>query len=82
MIYLIKEVSEYLIDKEFRMNLYSNKLHIVNYNKLISIDDDYISVMNNSNKIVIKGSNLTLIKILDHELLIKGKVNKIEVQDE
>lgn len=79
---MIKKINNYVNDTEFRLDLYKDRLHINNFKKIISLEDNYISLLSDKNKIIIKGNNLLLIKILDNELLIKGKINNIEVIDE
>lgn len=79
---MLKEINNYINDNNFKLSLYKNKLNIVNYKKLLSIEENYISVLLEKKKIIIKGSNLFLIKILDNELLIKGNIKSIEVIDE
>ena len=72
-------ISNYINDKEFRFTVYDNKIHIINFNKIITLEDNYISILSNSKKINIKGLNLVLVKLLDNELLIKGNITNIEV---
>ena len=72
-------ISNYINDKEFRFTVYDNKIHIINFNKIITLEDNYISILSSSKKINIKGLNLVLVKLLDNELLIKGHINSIEV---
>lgn len=79
---MLKEINNYINDNNFKLSLYKNKLNIVNYKKLLSLEENYISVLLEKKKIIIKGSNLLLIKILDNELLIKGNIKNIEVIDE
>ena len=79
---MIKKINNYVNDTEFRLELYKDKLHINNFKKIISLEDNFISLLSNKNKIIIKGENLLLVKILDNELLINGKIKNIEVIDE
>ena len=80
--YMLDRVKNYIRDDEFRMTLYNNKINIVNYKLLISLEDNYISFKTINKKINIIGKDLVLKKLLDNELLIKGTINKIEVIDE
>ena len=69
----------YINDKEFRFTVYENKIHIINFNKIITLEDNYISILSINKKINIKGLKLVLIKLIDNELLIKGNISNIEV---
>lgn len=79
---MLKKINNYINDNNFKLSLYKNKLNIVNYKKLLSLEENYISILLEKKKLIIKGSNLFLIKILDNELLIKGNIKNIEVIDE
>jgi len=72
-------ISNYINDKEFRFTVYNNKIHIINFNKIITLEDNYISLLSNNKKINIKGSSLVLLKLVDNELLVKGNISNIEV---
>ena len=76
---MFKFINNYLNDKEFRFTVYEDKIHIINFNKIITLEDNYISLLSINKKINIKGLNLVLIKLVDNELLIKGNINSIEV---
>jgi len=54
-------------------------LHIINYKKILSLDEEYISVITDNKKINIKGDKLIPQKLLDNEILIIGKIKNIEV---
>ena len=72
-------ISNYINDKEFRFTVYEDKIHIINFNKIITLEDNYLSLLSINKKINIKGLNLVLIKLVDKELLIKGNITSIEV---
>ena len=72
-------ISNYINDKEFRFTVYEDKIHIINFNRIITLEDNLISLLSNNKKINIKGLNLVLVKLLDNELLIKGNITNIEV---
>lgn len=69
----------YINDKEFRLTVYENKIHIINFKRIITLEDNYISLLSQNKKINIRGINLLLAKLLDNELLIKGNISSIEV---
>lgn len=72
-------ISNYINDKEFKFTIYEDKIHIINLNKIITLEDNYISLLSINKKINIKGNNLVLSKLVDNELLIKGNISSIEV---
>ena len=79
---MLKDIREYIGSEEFEMNIKKNKINIINYKRIISISPTNISILSPTQKIVITGTNLSLNKLLDEEILIVGKLQKIEVYDE
>ena len=79
---MINNIRNFINDNEFRLTLFKDMVNVINYSKIISLEENYISIIANEKKILIKGNNLVLKKILDNELLIKGIINSIEVVNE
>lgn len=76
---VLKKVYEYVKDEEFRFTVYNNRIHIINYLKINTLNSDYILIECNDRRISIKGRNLVLNRLLEKEALIVGEVNNIEV---
>ena len=74
------ELRNYINDVEFRVNLYKDKVHIVNYTKIVTIEKSRISIGYSSGMLIIKGKDLALKKLLDDEILIKGIINSVELE--
>ena len=55
-----------------------NKINIVNYKKIDYFDFDKIILSMNDKKIIFKGNNLVLTKLLNDEVEIKGVIKNIE----
>lgn len=79
---MLNKIYDYISDNEFRFTIYDNKIHIINYKKIISLEDNYISFLSSNKKIIIHGNNLLLKKLLDNELLLQGFITSIEVINE
>lgn len=79
---MFDRINNFIKDNEFMINIYEDNIYIKNYTRIISIENNYISLYSAKKKIIIKGKNLTLKKILDYELLIVGDFNNIEVINE
>ena len=79
---MIESVRNYIKDLDFRFTVYLDKVNIINYQKIISLEDDKILLLGGNKKITIRGKNLTLSKLLDDEVLILGEITKIEVDHE
>lgn len=78
---MLEKISNFINDKEFRFTIYENQIHIINYKKIISLEDDKIIIQGNQKIINIKGNNFKLEKLLNEELLCIGQVQRIELQD-
>ena len=76
---MLKNLSGYLLDNEFRLTLYPYKLHVINYKEILSVSDIEINILTNRGKVFIYGEGLTLIKLIEGEVLLSGKIKKIEV---
>lgn len=72
-------ISNYINDNEFRFTVFNNKIHIINFNKIITLEDNYISLLSTNKRINIKGNKLILLKLIDDEMIIKGNISNIEV---
>ena len=77
--YMKDKFINYINDNEFKLTIYNNKIHIINFKLLITLEDNYISFLISNKKINITGNNLSLEKLVDKELLIKGNITNIEV---
>ena len=74
-------IINYIKDNEFRINIYENKLNIVNYMDLLLMEENKIIIKSSLGIVTINGNNLIVKKLLNKELLIIGQVNKLEIGD-
>ena len=76
---MFERVKEYIQDNEFRLTLFEDRIHIINYVKILSLEAERISILTASKRIVIKGEDLVLNRLLECEVLILGNVFSVEV---
>lgn len=79
---MFNSINNYINDNKFRLTIYDNKIHIINFKRIISIEDNYVSFQTNNKKINIKGNKLLLKKILENEMLLTGEIENIEVRND
>lgn len=79
---MFNRINNFIKDNEFIINIFEDKIYIKNYQRLVTLENNYISLYTNKKKIIIKGKNMNLNKILDKELLIIGEFVSIEVINE
>lgn len=77
---LVRKVRDYLLDENFKMIVLNNKINISNYEKIEYLDNDSVIIKYSDGKIITKGENLTVSKLLNQEILITGKIKEIEMR--
>ena len=73
------KLRNYIMDNEFRMTFFENRIHIVNYQELISLGTEKIKIQSPHFQVTLLGENLTLSKLLDQEIMIHGKLIRMEI---
>ena len=66
------------MENEFKITILKDKINIVNYDRIINLTDNEVSLKIENTKVKIYGNNLMLNKLLDREILLTGKVSKVE----
>lgn len=77
---IIKNFRSYLLEDDFRINIFKDKVNIINYDHIGSIDSNKITVYYEDGEIIISGKSLSLSKMVDDEILISGTINNIELR--
>ena len=72
----------FLYDLEDFITIYENHLHVFNYEKLNKLSDTMIVLKIKNVIVTIEGINLKIKQMTKQELLINGKIKKVEFQDE
>lgn len=75
---MFKDLREYIMENEFKITILKDKINIINYDRIINLTDNEVSLKIENTKIKIYGNNLMLNKLLDREVLLTGKVSKVE----
>ncbi len=76
---LFRRVSDYLVDKNYRVTLSKKWVHIINYLEIVTLTDTRIVVHYDGGNSVILGRNLIVARMQDEEILIEGEILSIEV---
>lgn len=75
---MLDRVKDYIKDEEFRMTIFKNRVHIVNYQEVLSLEPSRVSVQIENKRMILKGTKLIVKKLLDHEILIQGEIHSVE----
>lgn len=76
---MLDRIKKYIVDDEFRLIYFAEQVYVVNFSKILELSDENITIKDKNKLFVMKGSNLSLRRMLDREVLITGKVKSIEV---
>jgi len=77
---IFNDIRNFINEDSFKIIIYNDLINIINYKELLDINTNNIKIR--SNKIIdISGKNLCIIKILDNELLIKGNIEKVYINE-
>ena len=76
---MIKKIVDYIKDNSFKINYFNNSVDIINYDKILDLNNNTITIKKNNQIVLITGNDLKLTKLLDNEILITGSIKKIEM---
>lgn len=77
---MLRNLRTFINDNEWYINIYDGKVNVVNYDDVILLEDNRISIKYKKGMIIIKGENLSVNKLLENEMLIIGKIKSIELE--
>ena len=76
---MLDKINNYLLDSEYKLTVFEDKIHLINYKKLLVLEDEKIVLSTNKTIVTITGEKLSLKKLLQNEVLLSGVIRKIEV---
>ncbi len=77
---MLNSIRNFILEDEFKINIYKNKVNIVNYTKIGHFDFNTVEIYYEGGKIIIKGNNLVISKMVIDEILITGDILNIELR--
>ena len=75
----MNKLKEFIKSNNLEFHYLNNKLNIINYDKIIFLGTSKIILLKSNKTISIMGNNLSLLKLLDSEILIDGIIKEIEL---
>ena len=75
---LMLDIRHFINDTSFQILYINNSLDIINYTNINYMEDSKISLDYYGKKLLIKGNNLSVKKLLESEILITGSIISIE----
>ena len=74
---MISSIKNFVNDNKFCIQIFNDCININNYQKIITLEEDRISVSSDFKIVSIKGENLSITKLLDNEILITGSFKEV-----
>ena len=74
---MINNIKSFLYDKDYFINVFDNYVYVFNYQDLNHFSDTQINLQLEKFKIIIMGQNLCIVKMMEKEILVQGKIGKI-----
>jgi YabP family. len=71
-------IRKYIVEDEFKIIILKDKIDILNYKEIDSIEESKIIIRHEEGIVVLNGISLSIKKLLEDELLVSGEINKIE----
>ena len=75
---IINNIRSYILEDEFKLTFLHNLINIVNYESIGHFDNNKVLINYANGKVIIKGNNLVVSKLMNNEVLIKGRITNIE----
>lgn len=75
---MFRNLISYVKDNDYLIGVYNNKVYVYNYKKIIDIDNNYAKIDLGFKKVKIKGNNLSVKKLENHEILISIDTEGLE----
>ncbi len=75
---LFDEVRSFILESEFSIHIYQNKVSVVNYQSIGHFDSKKVSIYYNQGEIIIHGEQLVVSKLMQEEILISGTIKTVE----
>ena len=77
---MINNLKNFLIDKDYYIDLYDNKLHAFNYLELLKLSDDNINLKFSNFILEVTGNDLKISQLNKEEILISGNISNMRIK--
>ena len=77
---IINNLKDFLIDKEYYIDIFDNKLHVYNYIKLLKLNENIVELKFEKFILEIKGENIKIIEMDNHEILVSGIIDNVRIK--
>lgn len=74
---LLKNISTYLKNDSYNINISKNELYINNYTNIDNISEKNITLLIENFKLIINGQDFKVLKMQNNEILFNGSIESI-----
>ena len=75
----IRKIVNYIKDSNFKITYINNSINVINCDSILEVKEEIVSLKKEDKIIHIKGEDLRLNKLLEHEILVTGFIKTIEL---
>jgi len=75
---LVHRFRSYLLEEDFEMKIYKGAVNITNFTEIGHFDSYKVVIKCDALTVYIEGQDLVVSKLLQDEILVTGKIQKIE----
>ena len=75
----IRKIVNYIKDSNFKIIYLNNSVNVINYDSVLEVKENIVSLKKEDKIIHIKGEDLRLNKLLEKEILVTGLIKIIEM---
>ena len=77
---IINNLRDFLVDKEYYIDIFENNLHAFNYLKLLKLNDSVVELKFEKFNLEIKGSNMKVKEMNNNEILVSGTIDIVRIK--
>jgi plasmid maintenance system antidote protein VapI len=70
----------YLRDEDYYIIITKNGLLINNFNKIVNLDKNTLSILINNKKYIFKGNNFKIIRSIDKSLELESNIESVNIE--
>lgn len=77
---VINKMRNYLLDEEFAIHIYQDRVDVINYTSIGHFDHEKVIIYYDKGELHLKGEKLVVSKLLNDEILVTGKIHALELR--
>lgn len=77
---MIKKLRNYLLEEDFALHVFPNKINVVNYQAIDHFDNNQVILRYRDGLLIVKGEHLVVSKLMQDEVLVEGKIKSVELR--